>query len=425
MRRKVIILCLLLVLILPGCSEPTPTPQLVSPPPTPSLLTPTPTQEPRPMIITLHLWLPEELDPYGDGPGAEVLLQRLGDFSETYPDLQVETTIKAAHGAGGLLDFLHTAQDAAPSILPDLVVLDTAELEAAAEAGLIQPLDELPLPTEASDIFPFAEEQGTVNGQPFGFVIGADMQLLVYRSPLFKSPPVSWTQVISPPVSFLFAAGESERTVDDATLIQYLAAGGCTSDEEGRPQLDSNALEDALGFYENCVDSDAVSADVLDIVDADQAWEQFQAGAGGIAAVQVSHYLLANDAALSISHLPTQDGRPLSIARGWVLVLVTQDPDRQQQAILLFNWLIASDHYARWTQAAGYLPATRSAMRQWVISEADRAVLRSVMEAAVPPPRPEVMGVVGPPMQKALEDVLTRQADPKTAALNAANSLGP
>ena len=76
------------------------------------------------MIITLKLWLPEELDPYDRRAGANVLAQQLSDFSDTYyPDLQVEVTVKKAHGRGGLLDFMRTARDAAPSILPDLVVL--------------------------------------------------------------------------------------------------------------------------------------------------------------------------------------------------------------------------------------------------------------------------------------------------------------
>jgi len=76
------------------------------------------------MITTLGLWLPEEFDPYGEGSAADVLAQQLTDFSKAYPDLQVEVTVKKAGGRGGLLDFLRTARDAAPSILPDLIVLD-------------------------------------------------------------------------------------------------------------------------------------------------------------------------------------------------------------------------------------------------------------------------------------------------------------
>jgi maltose-binding protein MalE len=74
-------------------------------------------------------------------------------------------------------------------------------------------------------------------------------------------------------------------------------------------------------------------------------------------------------------------------------------------------------------QAAGYLPGTRSALRQWDVSEADRAALRGILEAAVPPPQPEVMAIIGPAMQDALEAVLRGQATPKRAAADAIESL--
>ncbi|RLC93398.1 MAG: hypothetical protein DRI77_11965, partial [Chloroflexi bacterium] len=151
-----------LIFTLTGCGAQSPTPTSLPPTPMPGPLsplpTPTPTAEPQPMIITLGLWLPEELDPYGGGAGADVLAQQLTAFSKVHPDLQVEVTVKQAHGRGGLLDFLRTARDAAPSVLPDLVVLDAAELETAAGSGLVQPLDSILSPAEMTDRFPFAAE---------------------------------------------------------------------------------------------------------------------------------------------------------------------------------------------------------------------------------------------------------------------------
>ena len=139
------ILCALLALTLTGCAGLSPTPVSLPPTPIPSplqpIVTPTPTPELEPMIVTLELWLPQELAPYGVEPGAALLAQQLDDFSEAYPDLQVDVLVKKARGRGGLLDFLRTARDAAPAVLPDVVVLDAAELETAARSGLIRPLD--------------------------------------------------------------------------------------------------------------------------------------------------------------------------------------------------------------------------------------------------------------------------------------------
>jgi len=387
------------------------------------------------MIVTLRLWLPEELDPYSGRPGANLLAQQLTDFSEAYPDVQVEVTVKKAHGRGGLFDFLRTARDAAPSILADLVVLDAADLATTAGSGLIQPLDNLLSPAEMTDRFTFAAELGTVDGQTgggaatMGFVIAADMQHLAYRPTLFDSPPISWTRVISPPIPFLFAAGGHDRQVNDATLIQYLAAGGKLADLDGQPWLDEDVMVSMLGFYSACISTGTISPTVvLKIADADHAWERFQAGEGGMAVVQASRYWQSfqagADETAAAASVPTRDGQPFSITRGWVVAMVADDPARQALAMLLLDWLIAPDHNAQWTQAAGYLPGTRSALRMWDISNADRAMLRGVMEAAVPAPRPEVMATAGRVMQEALEVVLRGRGTPEEAAVAAAESLG-
>ena len=253
-----------LLLALVGCGRTTPTsesvlPTLAQSPLLPTVI-PTPLQELQPMIVTLELWLPEELDPYSDKLGADVLARQLDDFSQAYPDVQVEVVVKKAHGRGGLLDFMRTARDAVPSVMPDLVVLDATELETAVGLGLVQPLDSLLLPVDVAERFPFAAELGTVDGQTMGFVISADVQHLAYRPALIDSPPVSWTQFISPSVSFLFpAGGRDQQQVNDATLIQYLATGGRLSDAEGNPSLDEDAMVSVLGFYSDCVSAATIS----------------------------------------------------------------------------------------------------------------------------------------------------------------------
>ncbi len=428
-----------LLIALTGCmaasatAPPSPTAD-IAPAPTSPLPTPTPTTEPQPMIVTLSLWLPEEMDPYGGEAGADILAQQLTAFSKAHPDLQVEVTIKKAHGRGGLLDFLRTARDAAPSVLPDLVVLDAAELGTAAGSGLVQPLDPFLSPAEMTDRFPFAAELGTVGEQTLGFVVAADMQHLAYRPTLLDSPPISWTQVISPPVPFIFPAAGRDRQINDATLIQYMAAGGQLTDAEGHPWLDEEVLADVLGFYSDCTSLAPISPTfhtpaisptvVLNIADADQAWEQFQAGEGSMTVVRASRYWSEADETVAAAPIPTRSGQPFSIARGWVAALVTDDPARQTPAALLLEWLVAPGNSARWTQAAGYLPGTRGALRAWDAPDSDRAVLRTVMEGAVAAPPPEVMATTGRAMQEALQALLRRGVSPEAAAAAAGDILG-
>jgi ABC-type glycerol-3-phosphate transport system substrate-binding protein len=379
------------------------------------------------MINTLELWLPEELDPYGGGGGSDVLAQQLSDFSDNYPNLQVDVVVKKAHGRGGLIDFMRTARDAVPSVLPDLVVLDASDLDTVAGSGLIQPLDDFLAPSAADDRFPFATTMGKVEGQTVGAVLGADMQHLAYRPALFKAPPLSWSQVVTAPAPFLFPAGGYDGpagAVNDATLIQYLGAGGKLTDAEGNPTLDEEVLVDVLDFYTRCVSNTVIApTQVLTATHVDQVWERFKGGEGGMTAVRAGRYWLEADETIAAAPIPTKGGQPISIARGWALAVVTDDPERQRMAMQLVDWLTAPDRNASWTQAAGYLSGTRSALRLWSVSEEERTVLRNLLEAAVPPPRPVVMEAIGPPMQQALAAVLRGRASPREAASDAVAAI--
>ena len=87
------------------------------------------------------------------------------------------------------------------------------------------------------------------------------------------------------------------------------------------------------------------------------------------------------------ANLPSLDGRSfvvtgasglgfetaLALARGgWAVALVTSDPNRQQLAMTLFNWLLAPEHTGPWTQSAGYLPGTASALQWWSVTVTER-----------------------------------------------------
>jgi len=418
----------LAVLTLVGCGGPTLTPLPVLPTDTPTEPGPTPTAtatpKPTPVILTLELWVPEDLDPYAGGEGSALLAQQLSEFSDAHPSLQVEVVVKRAHGRGGLIDFMRTARDAAPSVLPDLVLLDASDLATVAGSGLVQPLDDFLAPSAEDDRFPFAATMGKVEGKTVGAILGADMQHLAYRPATFAAPPLTWSDVVSAPTSFLFPAGGYDGRVNDATLVQYLGAGGKLTDAEGNPALDEEILVDVFDFYSRCITNTVIApTQVLTATHVDQAWEAFKEGNGGMTVVRASRYWLEADETMAAAPIPTRNGHPLTIARGWALALVCEDPERQASALQLADWLTTPERNASWTQAAGYLPGTRSALRLWKVSEQERTVLRDLLEAAMPPPRTVVIETVGLPMQHALTDLLRGVASPEEAAASAMEAL--
>jgi ABC-type glycerol-3-phosphate transport system substrate-binding protein len=265
---------------------------------------------------------------------------------------------------------------------------------------------------------------GKVEGESMGVMLGADMQHLAYRPAALESPPLTWADVVSAPTSFLFPAGGYDGRVNDASLLQYLGAGGKLSDAEGRPTLDEEALVDVLDFYSRCVTHTVIApTQVLTATHVDQVWERFKEGESGMTMVRASRYWLEADETMAPGPVPTRDGQHISIARGWTLAVVTDDPDRQDSALQLAEWLTAPARNARWTQAAGYLPGTRSALRLWRVTEEERTVLRDLLEAAMPPPRPVILDAVGLPMQQAVSSVLRGHASPEEAAADALRDL--
>lgn len=418
---------LLLVGCTPPGSSPSPTPTVFLP--TSPLPTVAPTAVPvlpRPLVTTLVLWVPEELSPYADTEAASLLAQRLEAFNQGQADLQVETLVKKAHGRGGLLDFLRTASVAAPSVLPDLILLDVEDLRVAAQAGLLQPLDGL-LPTGlAEDQYPFAAEMGEIEGRTMGVPLGVEVEHAAYWPGLFATPPLTWTGIVSAGVPFVFPAGGQDGTVNDTTLIEYLGAGGRLTDAEGNPSLDEEPLAAVLDFYARAAAAGVISPSiVLPLTDTEGCWEALLNGQAGVAAVNSRRFWTAPDVGLALAPLPSRSGRVITLARGWMVGLVTSDPERQEQAMELLAWLTDPDGYGPWTQSLGYLPATRSGLASWTVDEASRTVLEALLEGAQAAPPQPIHEAIGPVIQDAVEAVLTGQRSPTEAARQAVESLQP
>lgn len=412
----------------PMTPSPTPSPQPVVSPTVPQpTRTPTPTPPVQPLVVTLTLWVPEEFNPYEEeSPAADLLSQRLADFNGLDPTLQVQVVVKKAQGRGGLLDFLRTASVAAPSVLPDLIVLNTADLKVAAQAGLLYPLGTLLSEDLAASRYPFASALGEVDGQAMGVTFAANVQHLAYRPALFSSVPVTWTDVISAPAPLIFPAGR-EESVSDFTLIQYLAAGGHMVDGEGGALLEEEPLIQVLSFYEEAVAAGVISPSiVLEVGENVDCLELLADPQVGMAAVNSHCYWSQLAPEVALTPLPTPDGQAISLAEGWTMALVvTPEPARQDMALRLMEWLLAPEYLGPWTQSEGYLPGTLDGLENWTVTAEERTILEALLEGAVPVPDPTIRTLVGPPLQEAVEAVLRGRRSAEDAAAEAVRTLSP
>lgn len=403
----------------PTIASPTPSPQATSP-----AVSPTPTQ---PATTTLVLWTTEDFAPSADTPGGEVLAQQLAAFETTHPDVTIDVVLKKPYGKGGILDFLMTSSAAAPSILPDVVVIDTLELGTAARAGLVQPLDNLVSAELKEDLFPCAVQAGQVGGQLVGLQFEADVEHLAYNLAKLETPPLTWTEVLTPDITYIFPAGGRDGMVNDAFLIQYYGAGGQLFNEMGQPALDQEILAAVLGFYRDGAAMGVIPPDALGYKSIADCWPVYLSAQVTLSNVDSDRYLADRDILLStgFAPIPTRDGKPVTISRGWAWAVVTQDPERQILATRLLEWLLSPANNAAWNQATGHLPTRRSAFEH--LDQEDEYVPFAYQQMENARPYPAALGYeqMSRALQQAVQDVLGGQMTPDAAAAAVMDAIAP
>jgi ABC-type glycerol-3-phosphate transport system substrate-binding protein len=442
-KNVTVIVCLITLLGLSGCSpsaEPTtPPPQPVQtttavtvsvtelPTATPITATVTetltttpitPTLPTVPPVITLTLWTTEPFSPAQADNSGQILGQQIEAFTAAYPDVVVEYVLKKPYGKGGILNFLLTTSAAVPAAMPDLVAMDTIELKEAAQAGLLQPLDELISTELQEDLFPFAQEVGRFEGQLVGVQFETDIEHLIYNSNKLEEPPLTWTDVLTDEVSYVFPAGGREGLVNDAFIIQYLALGGQLVDETGQPALNSELVTQVLQFYRDGYEMGVIPPSVLEFETLDDCWPVYLSAEVAMTNVSSGRYLADRKLLMytRFASIPTRDGKVATLSQGWAWAIVTSDPTRQALAVQLIEWLMEPENSAQWNLAAGHLPTRRAAFEVLGTEDSYYPFLSKQLEGAHPRLARAVYSEVARVLQQGVERVMTGEATPQEAA---------
>jgi ABC-type glycerol-3-phosphate transport system substrate-binding protein len=371
--------------------------------------------------LTLVMWTTEDYAPNSETGGGLQLMEQIQTFKQER-EVNIDVILKKRSSAGGLLDFLTTASVAAPSVLPDLVTLSASDLYRAAQAGLLQPLDGLLSPQLLDDQFDFATELTHVQGATMGVLYQADLQHLVYDSTVIAQAPRSWNDLYDSGASFVFASGAG---MNDVILIQYLSLGGKLVNESGQPSLDIEQLTQALEFFQQALDKGIIPPAVLDLTDASIAWAIYRIGEAGMAQVPASIYL-ADRAGLSsagFGPVPLQITGTTTVGNGWVLAIVTQDPERQRMTAELIEHLLSPENNGAWTLKTGRLPARYASLQAWDENDPYLPFIRDLLAQASPAPNPDLAAAIGAPLAEALAQVLNKQATPADAAQTAVEAV--
>ena len=389
-------------------------------------MTPLPTDQvdvtpPAPPINTITIWTTEAFSPTQTITSGQILAEQVVIFEAAHPEVEIEFVVKKPYGKGGILDYLLTTQSVVPALLPDLVFLDIDELDAAAQAGVVQPLNDLVSPELIADLYPFAREAGTLDGLLYSLQFQANLDHLAYNTGRLAIPPRSWPGVLSSTGPYILPAGGQSGLVNDDFLIQYLAVQPWPAQNPDEPFLQEDNLTAVLQYYNDGVTRGVFPADILNYHTTDDCWRDYLAGEAVMTHVSAHRYLTNGDQrpSTAMAPIPAITGPGAAISRGWALALVSSDAARQSLALEFMTQLMSTEALGAWNLAAGYLPTRQAALDSWDEEESYTRFARQLLETAQPRPRMENYTQVAAALQKAIEEVITGVATPEEAAARA------
>jgi len=325
-------------------------------------------QQATPGAPRVRVWWPDDLYPAEASEAETILLRQWDSFRGTYRSYDLDVRRKRAGGLGGILPTLRAATGVATGALPDLTLMRRADLATAASEGLLVPLEDW-IPADVLDeLLPGARSLGEVDGTLYGFPYAVMLTHTLYRPSVFSSPPQTFADILRDEPVYLFPAGTGASAVVNTTLLlQYLQAGGRLVDGEGNPTLDHASVLSLLQYYATGVTQEIFGPELLDYTQSTSYWADFVAGEAELIHVDSSYYLAHQDEVENeaVGTIPTQNGDSVSALNGWMWVLVTHDPDRQDRARAFFSWMMRASQQAALTEALHVIPSQARALELW------------------------------------------------------------
>lgn len=402
MKRMILFrrLLLTLLILLTACAN-LPSDQTPPAPAPVSTASPTPDALPLASPVAasrwLRLWLPPQFDPNSGTPAARLLKARLAEFAARHPEIRLDIRLKT-----NLLENLALTRAAAPDVLPDLVALSHAEMEAAAVKGYIHPLSGLTDLPYAPDWYPYARQLGLIQNTPYGLAFAGDVLVLVYHPSQLGQPPADWPTLFAQSTPLALAGGDPNALF---ALNLYLSLGGNLLDAQNHPTLEKEPLTDVLTFFAEGSENKVFSKASLAYSSEQEVWQAFRRGDVPIAVIWLSQFLQTPLEDAALLPLTGLDGSPHTLADGWLWTLAGSQPENQPLAVELATWLMDQTYLPAWVEAAGYLPPRPTALA----GRADRS-LRPLLEvlagSAQAMPSAELSEALGPPLQRAVNRLL-------------------
>lgn len=390
-----------------------------APPVLPVALTPTtitvpnqpPSAQEQSSVITsqerqLVVWVPEFFQ-LQETPPVAVLQTVYDQFRHNHPGVHLDIQVKAESGESSLYTYLRYAQSMAPTILPDVVLMDTEQLWQVAELGLIHPVDWNALP-RPNDFFQFARTAVTYHEQTIGIPYAADVIHLVYYTNQIAQAPTTWEALMATRAPYFFAAGKRDYP-NESLLLQYVGAGGQLF-EDGTVS-NPDALAAFFAFLVQAKTATILPPEVLDLQNFNDTWSMFTDKNAGFADTS-AHLILAQQDTLTdvgFAQIPTINGAALTIAHTWAFALLTPLPEQQQLALELIEQLLEPTVHGAWSRTTMQLPTQISAYDTALDASPYHEFLQRQLDVAIAIPNGPHFADFARRLQQAQESVLLNQ----------------
>jgi len=376
--------------------------------------TPAPSSTPNALLSKskdLIVWVPPQFDPGDSSTAANLFLSRLDEFTSRRPQTDILVRVKALSGEQGLLESLRTTRAAAPLILPDLIALPRSLMEEAINDGLVLPLNEVTEVLDGDDWYSYASDLSRINEQVAGIPFAGDLLVLAYKNDTGEIPPPNWNAVLKTKKALAFPASDPRSLV---TLAHYQSLGQEIFNEAGEIELKEAPLVEVLTYYQQAQVANVMPYWLTQFETDDQAWQSYQERQSTLAITWSSTLLGSDSANTDLAAIPTKEGKAFAYAEGWVWCVVPSDPDTEQVAVELAEFLTSESYLSAWSILAGYLPVRPSGLEGWS-EEASYSTISQLLPSAILIPDLEISKEIGLDIRDAVVAVLKDQVEPSTA----------
>ncbi len=372
-------------------------------------------QSPDDEEIMVRVWLPDALYPLDSRQVINNEFESFEEDSNISIDFRPKVYSSSTNPSYDFVKQLQLTQDVAPDAMPDLVLMRREDVSRAIQLNLVVPLDDK-WPIALLDLPDSQLAFGTFNGRLYGLPYLIDVQHMIYAPEVVQSPLATTQDVLDADIELLFPANNTgDQIINNMLLLQYVAAGGVFADDAGNPALTETVVLELMQFYEEAVAKDLItdcqdnSANCpLNYTETRDYWTFINDSSNNVAMMEASFYLQRRTSRftdLALAPIPTLDGNPIAMLDGWMWVMTTADPARQQESRRFINLAMDSDTMARIANSVDMLPSQENALRL-LGDDSNFDVLRYIAGNAVFISDESRRGVAALALQTALTDVL-------------------